>query len=110
MYGIRRNRGLFCFFLGEDPEPNYAIIDNGNWQNNLPYGVIHRLASNGKVKGVAKACFDFAFEKVDNVKVDTNHDNLPMQNFLRQYGFAYCGVIYVSDGSPRDAFQLKIQM
>ena len=43
--------GTFCFILGEDP--NYQHIYEGNWLNDEPYGVIHRLATNGKRKGVS---------------------------------------------------------
>lgn len=100
--------GYFCFLKGDNPEPTYNIIEDGKWLNNAPYGVIHRLASTGKIKGVAKACFDYCFSLTDNIKVDTNHNNVPMQNFFKKYGFSYCGIIYVSDGSPRDAFQMKI--
>lgn len=99
--------GYFCFMQGENPDPNYNFIE-GNWLNNNPYGVIHRLASGRTVKGIAQKAFDFAFTKTNNVRVDTHHDNLPMQNFLKKIGFEYCGVIYVSDGSPRDAFQKVI--
>lgn len=98
--------GYFCFMIGE--EPNYYKIDNGNWLNNNAYGVIHRLASSGEVKGVAQFCFDWAFTKINNIRVDTNNTNLPMQNFLKKNEFTYCGVIYVKDGSPRDAFQKVI--
>ncbi len=97
--------GYFCFIKGNDPDPNYKVIEAGAWLNNAPYGVIHRLASSGVVKGVARKAFDFAFSQTSNVRVDTNHDNIPMQNFLKNSGFTYCGVIYVSDGTPRDAFQ-----
>ncbi len=100
--------GYFSFLKGDDPEPTYNIIDNGKWLNNEPYGVIHRLASNGTTKGVAQACFDYCFTQINNIRVDTNNNNLPMQNFFKKYGFKYCGVIYVSDGSPRDAFQMKL--
>jgi len=97
--------GYFCLIKGSDPDPNYKVIEDGAWLNNAPYGVIHRLASSGKVKGIARKAFDFAFSQINNVRVDTNHDNIPMQNFLKNSGFTYCGVIYVSDGTPRDAFQ-----
>lgn len=100
--------GYFCFIQGSEPDPNYKVIEGGVWLNNNPYGVIHRLASSGTVKGIARKAFDFAFSRIDNVKVDTNHDNIPMQNFLKNSGFTYCGIIYVSDGSPRDAFQQTI--
>lgn len=96
--------GYFVFAIGV--EPNYLKIDNGVWLNDAPYGVIHRLASNGKVKGIAKACFDWASQHADNIRVDTHADNQLMQRFLEEYGFKYCGIIYVSDGSPRMAYQL----
>lgn len=101
--------GYFSFLKGDNPEPTYNIIDDGKWLNNEPYGVIHRLASNGKAKGVAKACFDYCFTQINNIRVDTNNNNLPMQNFFKKYGFTYCGIIYVADGSPRDAFQMVLK-
>ncbi|HEY0046086.1 MAG TPA: GNAT family N-acetyltransferase [Flavobacterium sp.] len=100
--------GYFCFIQGEDPDPCYKVIEGGAWLSDGPYGVIHRLASSGKVKGIAEQAFDFAFNQIGNIKVDTHHDNLPMQNFLQKNGFSYCGIIYVGDGSPRDAFQKRI--
>lgn len=100
--------GYFCFMKGEDPDPNYQIIEKGNWLNDFPYGVIHRLASGRKVKGIAQKAFDFAFSQSSNIRVDTHHDNIPMQTFLAKAGFTYCGVIYVADGTPRDAFQKQL--
>lgn len=100
--------GYFCFIKGNDPDPNYSVIEDGAWLNDAPYGVIHRLASSGTVKGIARRAFDFAFSHINNIRVDTNHDNIPMQNFLKHSGFTYCGIIHVSDGTPRDAFQQTI--
>ena len=97
--------GYFCFIQGNDPEVTYQVIEGGNWLNNRPYGVIHRLASNGKIRGVADACFDYCFSQIDNIKVDTHEKNIPMQNYFKKIGFEYCGIIYVGDGSPRKAFQ-----
>lgn len=98
----------FCFTKGNAPEPTYTVIENGMWLNDKPYGVVHRLASDGTTKGVANACFDYCFSQINNMRVDTNHNNLPMQNFLKKYGFSYCGIIYVDDRSPRDAFQMEV--
>ena len=100
--------GYFCFIKGDRPDPNYDIIEGGAWLNNDPYGVIHRLASGRKVKGIAQKAFDFAFSEIKNIRVDTHHDNVPMQQFLKKIGFKYCGIIYVSDGTPRDAFQKQV--
>ncbi|HRN98751.1 MAG TPA: GNAT family N-acetyltransferase [Flavobacterium sp.] len=103
-----RTVGYFHFSHGQSPEPTYSVIKNGQWLNDKPYGVIHRLASGRSVKGIAKAAFDYAFSAIDTIRVDTHRDNLPMQNFLKKNGFAYCGIIYVNDGTPRDAFHKTI--
>lgn len=100
--------GYFCFLKGNNPEPNYQSIKEGKWLNNESYGVIHRLASSGRVKGIADTCFDFCFSEINNIKVDTHENNIPMQTYFKKIGFMYCGIIYVSDGSPRRAFQKSI--
>ena len=46
----------FCFIPG--PDPTYSYIEDGDWPDNRPYYVIHRLASDGTCKGIAKLCFD----------------------------------------------------
>ncbi|WP_245586329.1 GNAT family N-acetyltransferase [Olivibacter sitiensis] len=96
--------GTFCFIRGEDPDPNYAYIEHGQWLNDRPYGVIHRIATNGKVKGIAEACFRWCFEQHPNIRVDTYQTNLAMQHILRKLGYTECGIIYVADGTPRLAF------
>lgn len=95
----------FAFIIGEDP--TYKKIYNGTWLNDEVYGTIHRIASNGKVKGVLKAACDFSFKFVDNIRIDTHEDNLPMRNALKKLGFMECGIINCRDGSPRLAFQIK---
>ena len=34
--------GGFAFIIGR--EPNYAVIENGAWHSDQPYGTIHRIA------------------------------------------------------------------
>ena len=97
--------GTFCFILGEDP--TYAYIEDGSWPDQEPYGVIHRLATNGKQKGVSEACLDWCFERWPNVRVDTHRDNKVMQHILTKYGFQRCGIIYVKNGTERIAYQMK---
>ena len=96
----------FSFIIGE--EPTYQIIENGAWHYDLPYGTIHRLASNGKAKGVARACFDYCFTLIDYIRVDTHKDNLPMQTAFTQYGFQQCGTIYVRNSSERIAYDVSV--
>ncbi len=97
--------GVFCYFLGDDP--TYAYIE-GAWLNDRPYGVIHRIAVAVHGKGVAKACFDYAFANCQNLKIDTHADNFPMQKSLAKNGFVKCGTIYLANGAPRIAYQKTI--
>ncbi len=84
-------------------EPTYRVKD-GTWNYNKPYGTIHRLASNGKAKGIAKASFDFCSSIMDYIRIDTHKNNLSMQAAIEKYGFQKCGIIYVRDGSERIAY------
>ncbi|MBQ8214396.1 MAG: GNAT family N-acetyltransferase [Clostridia bacterium] len=95
--------GVFVFFEGEDP--TYQKIYSGAWENDRPYGVIHRIAVAKHCKGVASFCFAYAFEKCKNVKIDTHRDNIPMQRSLLKNGFVRCGIIYLENGDERIAFQ-----
>lgn len=95
--------GTFCFIMGEDP--TYRYIYDGAWLNDAPYAVIHRLATNGKQKGIAKACLDWCFAHCNNIRVDTHRDNLVMQHILEKYGFRRCGIIHVKNGTERIAYQ-----
>ncbi|MFA9375887.1 MAG: GNAT family N-acetyltransferase [Lachnotalea sp.] len=93
------------FFYTEEIDSTYIHIYEGEWLNNKPYGVVHRVASiNGK-RGVATFCLNWCFEKCKNLKIDTHRDNVPMQNLLSKNGFVSCGVIYLDNGAERIAFQ-----
>lgn len=98
--------GTFCFIAGEDP--NYARIENGAWPNDAPYCTIHRMATNGRQKGVADACLQWCFEQCDNLRADTHQDNAVMQHLLEKHGFRKCGIIYVQNGTPRIAYQRTV--
>lgn len=96
--------GVFCFLHGRDVEPTYARID-GAWPDDGPYGVIHRMASTGAVPGVAEACFRWCLERCPTLRSDTHRDNLSTQRALERFGFQYCGVITLRDGTDRLAYQ-----
>ena len=96
-------QGVFAFILGEDS--TYGIIEKGRWLNDTPYGTIHRLASSGRVKGIAAECFDWCCEQHPNVRVDTHENNKVMQHLIEKSGFIKCGRIYAEDGTPRIAYQ-----
>lgn len=95
--------GTFYFRVGE--EPTYLKIVEGSWLNGEPYGIIHRIASSGKEKGVADTCIGWCFERTGNIRIDTHRDNKVMQNILKKLNFTCCGVIYLENGAERLAFQ-----
>ncbi|MCD7898551.1 MAG: GNAT family N-acetyltransferase [Bacteroides sp.] len=100
---VGKEIGVFYFKIDEDP--TYAYIEDGKWLNNKPYGVVHRLAGNGKYKGIAAFCFDWCFKQWPNIRVDTHEDNKVMQHILEKEGFIRCGIIYIANGTPRIAYQ-----
>ena len=97
--------GVFMFEHG--PDDTYAVID-GQWINDLPYYVIHRVASSGRRNGVMADCLKFALERSNNIRIDTHSDNIIMQHQLEKLGFVKCGIIKIMSGEPRIAYQLSV--
>ena len=98
--------GTFFFTQGRDIEPTYRVITEGAWLDDGPYGVIHRIASDGTVKGVGAFCVNWAFEQCGHLRIDTHGDNVVMQRMLEKLGFRHCGTIHVvEDNYPRLAYE-----
>lgn len=96
--------GAFALIFGADP--TYGIVYGGAWvDDTLPYATIHRLASTKDSRGVAEACFGWAWEQIRNLRVDTHEDNVIMRHCIEKAGFRYCGVIRLLNGDPRLAYQ-----
>lgn len=93
----------FAFIMGADP--TYAVIEDGEWLNGLPYGTVHRLGSTGKYSGMLKLCVEFCMSQINNLRLDTHADNHTMQAGAERLGFERCGIIYCNDGTPRIAYQ-----
>ncbi len=107
LYVVKDNQILAVFFFDIGNDPTYSQIYDGKWLNDLPYGVIHRIAVSdaARGKGIAGLCFDYAFSKCGNLKIDTHKDNIPMQKALEKHGFKKCGIIYLLNGDERIAYQ-----
>ena len=72
MYLCMSEGRIACvFYYAAEEDEDYKEI-NGKWLNEEPYGVVHRVASTGKVRGAYS-------------------DNIPMQKLLEKCGFQYCG-------------------
>ncbi len=95
-----------AFFYAPGPDPTYNLIEEGAWLDDEPYGVIHRIAGDGQLKGVLAAAVAFCRERSPHLRIDTHHDNVVMQRALEKCGFRRCGIIYLENGDPRIAYQL----
>ncbi|MDF1617925.1 GNAT family N-acetyltransferase [Petrocella sp. FN5] len=94
--------GTFYFEVGVDS--TYMEIFEGEWLDDAPYAVIHRIASARDSKGVASFCVDWCFNQHPNIRIDTHRNNNPMIRFLEKNGFMKCGIIYIENGDERIAF------
>lgn len=96
---------VFFYNYGEGIDSCYAVIEDGSWCQDGPYGVVHRIAAR-KGKGAGKACIQWAYDQCGHLRMDTHEDNRVMQRVLRQMGFTYCGVIHIlDDNAPRLAYE-----
>lgn len=101
------DRPVATFAMMEAPDPTYANIYSGQWLNDQPYFVIHRVASAPGVHGIMRTVLDYAFSLTDTVRIDTHEDNITMRSLLQKYGFTYCGIILLENGEPRLAYQFS---
>lgn len=95
--------GVFALCQGEDP--TYEYIEGGQWLNNEAYVTIHRIASDQTRRGIFRVAMDECKKYADNIRIDTHKDNAVMQRTLEKYDFQHCGVIYLANGEPREAYQ-----
>lgn len=94
---------VFAFIVGDDP--TYDLIEDGEWLSSVPYGTLHRVASDGDIHGVFEKAVNYASKRIRHLRVDTHRDNRIMQHLAEKNGFCRCGIIYVADGSPRIAYE-----
>ena len=104
-----RKRLTAVFYYRVTDDPAYRRIWQGTWLNDRAYGVVHRITSDGTVKGTAGFCLDWAFRQCGNLKIDTHRDNHIMQHLLEKKGFTYCGIIHTDNGAERLAYQKSSQ-
>ncbi|MFI3284326.1 MAG: GNAT family N-acetyltransferase [Erysipelotrichaceae bacterium] len=112
-YVLQENQ-LLGYMYVDEYEATYDQID-GHWLNAQPYYVIHRFVvdMDERGKGLAYQLLDYVEEMAKknqrDIRVDTHFDNLAMQAFLNKHGFKDCGIITLTDGSLRKAYQKWIK-
>ena len=94
------------FMFSTAGDSTYDVIEDGAWLDDEPYGVIHRIGSDGVMSGVLPCALDFCTRTISNIRIDTHADNAIMRHVLEKAGFTECGTIYCHDGTPRIAYQL----
>ena len=65
------------------------------------------MVSSGAKKGMFLEVFNYVKKLINNIRIDTHHDNVVMQSVLNKNGFIKCGVIYLKNGNPRLAYHYK---
>lgn len=96
---------VFFYDYGYRIDPCYEVIEGGEWANDEPYGVVHRIAAKAG-SGAGKFCMNWAFAQCGHLRIDTHADNKVMQRTLEKLGFEKRGIIYVQeDNDPRIAFE-----
>ena len=96
------------FALLPSPEVTYNVIYDGQWLDDEPYHVIHRIASTPGSHGVLDALLEYCETQVGNIRIDTHEANIIMRKGLEKLGYTYCGIIHLLNGDERLAFQKVI--
>ena len=108
LYEQQGGEALAYFAFIPGPEPTYKEIFDGQWLDDAPYHVVHRLASTASSHGVFNDVMDYCMGVAGNLRIDTHRDNVIMHHVIDRYGFTYCGIIYLLNGDERLAYQKKI--
>lgn len=100
-------RIVATFALMKRPDPHYAnIYDGPGWvESPVPYMTLHRVATDGSVRGMMPMIFGWAATCCDHLRIDTHADNATMLRQIEHAGFSFRGIVTMDDGTPRRAFQ-----
>lgn len=112
LYGVFHDdvlAGVFVYWYGEHAESTYNVIYDGAWQCDRPYGVVHRIAA-AEGSGAGKEAIRWAIRSANgHLRMDTHEDNAAMRHVLESLGFHQCGIILLTNGDPRIAFEIAEQ-
>lgn len=112
LYGVFHDdvlAGVFAYWYGDHAESTYDVIYDGEWQCDRPYGVVHRIAVVEE-SGAGKEAIRWAIRSANgHLRMDTHEDNAAMRHVLESLGFHQCGIILLTNGDPRIAFEIAEQ-
>ena len=104
LYGIESDGSLYASFVLMGEDPVYDNLIEGAWLNDKPYHTIHRVASDGREKGMLGRIVEFAKTFKTDLRIDTHDDNKVMQHLLQKHGFVKCGRIPMYEVEERVTF------
>ena len=85
-----------------------ASVGNGNqWINGYPQReLIAKEITDGHCYACEdKHCLNWCTKQYPSLRADTHKDNIIMQKLLTRNGFIRCGIVHVSNGTARIAYQ-----
>lgn len=115
-YVLRTQEGVVAAYAAVIPgrEADYDVIE-GQWLGSGPYCAIHRVTvseafrGRGVAKELLKKCREQAKELgAHSARIDTHADNRIMQKAILHSGFTYCGVVTLSYGAKRNAYEAML--
>lgn len=112
IYLLTENEEILSTGLILDYDKDYANIYDGFWLSNGKYYVVHKFATNIKIrrKGYA-SIFLQEVEKlaiknsIFSIKIDTHEDNYLMQKLLAKNGYKKCGMVILEGSGKRLAYE-----
>lgn len=106
---------LLCGKTGETSvEHTYDRIENGSWLTctRTNYAAVHRMACASWARGTGCALQMMAYladiarkNGKWSLRIDTHEGNLAMRKMLSKSGFTYCGIIFLTTGEKRVAYE-----
>lgn len=103
-YVLLDENEIVGYFAKLDYDECYDKIE-GSWINDSHYVAIHRTVTKYFNKGLGSKMFDEIKKKYDHIRVDTHEGNISMNKCLLKNKFKYCGIIFLKDGNPRNAYE-----
>jgi len=119
LWVLCKEDGQICsvFAYINDGEPTYDVIHDGAWltKDAHAYAAVHRVAVALAARGLGcagmmleKAAEMASAEGKSSVRIDTHEGNLAMRGMLEKNAFTYCGIIFLTNGDPRVAYEKRI--
>ena len=93
-------------------EKDYDTLYEGKWLTDLPYIVMHRIATKSSKRGEGFGDDLFKlFEEVAkkegyrSLRIDTHENNVIMRHLLEKNGFIFCGRAILTPNKDRMVFE-----